>query len=518
MARFSIRRPPTSPRAASPCLPSSAKRARRAPFWRGGSTPCSRIRKRMESLVRPVGMNYIYGTWSALCAWPSSARIRSPSRCAGPSPGSPAPKTPTAVWARERLELQARVRTGSNRRPGTASQTAWALLGLMAAGEADCQPSRAASPISPRRRAKTGFWSEPSHTATGFPRVIHSRYHGYSKFFSLWGARPRHRNRSAPTAAPRSSACEAPPTVAAAPASRSNSTPYCFAQRMTAFAPPSQLAPVVPNPMCKAPVPPAQEALAIISFAPHAAWPESLTTLGALLPAPGGPAGPAGPAEPADPRALGNRPRRIGPASPFGPAGPAGALSPSGTRVPWAPRGRCSRPRTGPASPFLPCGPITQRFGMPSGPGGPAGPGAPAATRRPLRTPAGHVSVRSSIALRPSGLGGPAVPASPFGTLRPDRSSHSGVALRSLAARADPGRPGRAELRPLARAVQWRPTGPTAPTSPFGPGGPMRPCGPDGAQLPLRTLRADPSIDFRSRPSVQAARLPPSSPALRSRH
>jgi hypothetical protein len=38
-----------------------------------------------------------------------------------------------------------------------------------------------------------GFWNEPFHTATGFPRVFYLRYHGYSKFFPLW-ALARFRN------------------------------------------------------------------------------------------------------------------------------------------------------------------------------------------------------------------------------------------------------------------------------------------------------------------------------------
>ena len=42
-------------------------------------------------------------------------------------------------------------------------------------------------------QGEDGFWSEPFHTATGFPRVFYLRYHGYSKFFPLW-ALARYRN------------------------------------------------------------------------------------------------------------------------------------------------------------------------------------------------------------------------------------------------------------------------------------------------------------------------------------
>ena len=42
-------------------------------------------------------------------------------------------------------------------------------------------------------QGEDGLWSEPFHTATGFPRVFYLRYHGYSKFFPLW-AMARYRN------------------------------------------------------------------------------------------------------------------------------------------------------------------------------------------------------------------------------------------------------------------------------------------------------------------------------------
>ena len=77
--------------------------------------------------------------------------------------------------------------------PSTASQTAWSLLGLMAAGEVD-QPAvaRGIEYLS-RTQGPDGFWNEPRYTATGFPRVFYLRYHGYSKFFPLW-ALARYRN------------------------------------------------------------------------------------------------------------------------------------------------------------------------------------------------------------------------------------------------------------------------------------------------------------------------------------
>jgi squalene-hopene/tetraprenyl-beta-curcumene cyclase len=77
--------------------------------------------------------------------------------------------------------------------PSTSSQTAWALLGLMAAGEADNPAVARGAAYLAATQGEDGFWNEPFHTATGFPRVFYLRYHGYSKFFPLW-ALARYRN------------------------------------------------------------------------------------------------------------------------------------------------------------------------------------------------------------------------------------------------------------------------------------------------------------------------------------
>ena len=83
------------------------------------------------------GMNYIYGTWSVLCAL-NAAGVRPATRrkCARPSTGSPPSRTRTAAGART-APATSSIIAATRRAPSTASQTAWALLGLMAAGEVD---------------------------------------------------------------------------------------------------------------------------------------------------------------------------------------------------------------------------------------------------------------------------------------------------------------------------------------------------------------------------------------------
>jgi squalene-hopene/tetraprenyl-beta-curcumene cyclase len=77
--------------------------------------------------------------------------------------------------------------------PSTASQTAWALLGLMAAGAFDHPAVERGIKYLADTQAADGFWNERRYTATGFPRVFYLRYHGYAKFFPLW-ALARYRN------------------------------------------------------------------------------------------------------------------------------------------------------------------------------------------------------------------------------------------------------------------------------------------------------------------------------------
>ncbi len=75
----------------------------------------------------------------------------------------------------------------------TSSQTAWALLGLMACGEVDHPAVARGVQYLVQTQTDSGFWDEERFTATGFPRVFYLRYHGYRRFFPPW-ALARYRN------------------------------------------------------------------------------------------------------------------------------------------------------------------------------------------------------------------------------------------------------------------------------------------------------------------------------------
>jgi squalene-hopene/tetraprenyl-beta-curcumene cyclase len=73
------------------------------------------------------------------------------------------------------------------------SQTAWAMLGLMAAGMADHESVKRAAGYLQAAQDENGSWTEQAYNAVGFPRVFYLKYHGYPRFFPLL-ALSRYRN------------------------------------------------------------------------------------------------------------------------------------------------------------------------------------------------------------------------------------------------------------------------------------------------------------------------------------
>ena len=67
----------------------------------------------------------------------------------------------------------------------TASQTAWALLALEAAGEARGASARRGVEYLARTQREDGSWDEPQFTGTGFPRDFMINYHLYRQYFPL---------------------------------------------------------------------------------------------------------------------------------------------------------------------------------------------------------------------------------------------------------------------------------------------------------------------------------------------
>ncbi len=155
------------------------------------------------------GMNYIYGTWSSLCALaiagqdPQSEpmrravgwleRIQNPDGGWGESGGS------------YRLDYK-----GYEPAPSTASQTAWAVLGLMAAGEAD-HPAVAPRNCLSRRDARRGrLMGRAVPHRDGFSARFLPALSRLFQVFSALGDGPLSQSQARQQPSPRLSACEAP--------------------------------------------------------------------------------------------------------------------------------------------------------------------------------------------------------------------------------------------------------------------------------------------------------------------
>ena len=67
----------------------------------------------------------------------------------------------------------------------TASQTAWALMGLLAAGEARTKAVQRGIEYLLRTQTAEGSWYEPEFTGTGFPKYFFIKYHMYQHYFPL---------------------------------------------------------------------------------------------------------------------------------------------------------------------------------------------------------------------------------------------------------------------------------------------------------------------------------------------
>ncbi|NOT68741.1 MAG: squalene--hopene cyclase [Methylophilaceae bacterium] len=130
------------------------------------------------------GVNYIYGTWSVLCAL----------NALGEDVGQPYIRK-SVIWLNscqnedggwgETCDSYDDAKLAGVGK-STASQTAWALLGLMAAGEVNSNSVKRGIQYLVSSLNADGQWEEHLYTGTGFPKVFYLLYHGYSQYFPLW--------------------------------------------------------------------------------------------------------------------------------------------------------------------------------------------------------------------------------------------------------------------------------------------------------------------------------------------
>lgn len=128
------------------------------------------------------GVNYIYGTWSVLSGLHQAGEDMSATYVRKAVEWLISCQNSDGGWGETCASYADPSLAGSG--SSTASQTAWALLALMAAGE--WRHEAVISGVHYLTESYNNGWDERHFTGTGFPRVFYLHYHGYSLFFPVW--------------------------------------------------------------------------------------------------------------------------------------------------------------------------------------------------------------------------------------------------------------------------------------------------------------------------------------------
>ncbi len=129
------------------------------------------------------GVNFIYGTWSVLAALQQIREDLRQPYIRRAVAWLQARQNPDGGWGEDCASYRDESLMG--RGESTASQTAWALLGLMAAGEALTPEVQSGVEYLLRTQTSQGRWEERHFTGTGFPNHFMIRYHLYRDCFPL---------------------------------------------------------------------------------------------------------------------------------------------------------------------------------------------------------------------------------------------------------------------------------------------------------------------------------------------
>jgi len=130
------------------------------------------------------GTNYVYGTWSVLCALNMLGEPHDAPYIRKAVDWMLSRQNPDGGWGEDGATyFEGRE---AECKESTPSQTSWAVLGLMAVGEVDNPAVQRGIEFIMSAKNEDGKWEEPWFTAVGFPRIFYLRYHGYSSFFPIW--------------------------------------------------------------------------------------------------------------------------------------------------------------------------------------------------------------------------------------------------------------------------------------------------------------------------------------------
>jgi squalene-hopene/tetraprenyl-beta-curcumene cyclase len=132
------------------------------------------------------GTNYIYGTWSVLMALAQAGLGTQDEAVRRAVHWLLAQQNPDGGWGESNDTYTQPDPTLRHAAASNPYQSAWALLGLIAAGSGGSEAVRRGVDYLLRTQQADGLWSDPTFTAPGFPRVFYLLYHGYCGYFPFW--------------------------------------------------------------------------------------------------------------------------------------------------------------------------------------------------------------------------------------------------------------------------------------------------------------------------------------------
>ncbi len=129
------------------------------------------------------GVNYLYGTWQVLVGLTAIGVPGNDPRLQAGASWLRRTQQACGGWGETPRSYDEPELRGTG--TPTPSQTAWALMGLMAVGDIDSDEVQRGVQYLVETQRSGGTWDEPEFTGTGFPRVFYLRYHLYRHYFPL---------------------------------------------------------------------------------------------------------------------------------------------------------------------------------------------------------------------------------------------------------------------------------------------------------------------------------------------
>lgn len=129
------------------------------------------------------GVNYVYGTMQvlrgleAIGVWNHEPHVQQAAEWLRSIQNG------DGGWGESCLSYDEPVQRGIG--PSTPSQTAWGIMGLLAAGDLRSDSVARGVTFLLKTQKRDGSWDEPQYTGTGFPRVFYLAYHLYRGYFPM---------------------------------------------------------------------------------------------------------------------------------------------------------------------------------------------------------------------------------------------------------------------------------------------------------------------------------------------